>query len=363
MTRWRKTAVGRRLTRLAVRALIGLIAIVGLCACDPGTITRSGDKTHHLFEAYLIVSIVVLVIVGGAIIVLPIVFRERRGRPATDPPPQIHGHLPTEIIWTVIPALVLFTLLGFSLNDYEQINANADPALTIDVTAYQWQWSFTYANGEGKSLGVTQQAQSQFHGPVLYLPVGEEIRFVLHSADVIHSFFVPAFFFKRDVIPGYTNVFTQELDASSAGHTYPGACAQFCGLWHSQMRFTVAPLTQSAFGTWLTSQEKKQAQPVSCVSHGPKLSISAKNIHFSTACLAAPADTPLTLTFKNEDSGVPHDVAIYTNSSATKVLFRGQIITGPSTVVYHIPALPAGTYYFRCDVHPTAMHGTFIVVK
>ncbi len=98
-----------------------------------------------------------------------------------------------------------------------------------------------------------------------------------------------------------------------------------------------------------------------CSPTGTSLQISAHDIKFDKSCLAAPAGKPFTITFKNEDAGVPHDVAIYTNSSATTSLFKGAIVTGPATTVYHVPALKAGTYYFRCDVHPTLMFGTFIV--
>ena len=82
---------------------------------------------------------------------------------------------------------------------------------------------------------------------------------------------------------------------------------------------------------------------------------------FSTDCLAAPADTPFTIAFDNKDVGVPHNVAIFTDDTATKALFTGEMVTGPKKVTYEVKALPAGTYFFRCDVHPTTMSGTFVV--
>ncbi|MGH3847487.1 MAG: cupredoxin domain-containing protein, partial [Pseudonocardiaceae bacterium] len=98
-----------------------------------------------------------------------------------------------------------------------------------------------------------------------------------------------------------------------------------------------------------------------CSPSGSSLQISAHDIKFDKSCLAAPANQAFTITFKNEDAGVPHDVAIYTNSSATTTLFKGAVVTGPTTTTYHVPALKAGTYYFRCDIHPTQMFGTFVV--
>lgn len=335
------------------------------------TITQSGDTVYHLWMVFLVASIIVFAGESIAIIWFVFRFRLRRGQDPGGYPKQTHGHNRLEVAWTVLPAVLLFTLVGMSLYTYEQVNLNpatqaslsraSDPALTVNVTAYQWQWSFAYADSNGKSYGVTQQAQGQTQGPTLYLPVGERVHFVIKSSDVIHSMYVPAFFWKRDAVPGMVNTYDEVLDNRSAGHTYEGACAELCGLNHSQMRFTVAPLTQAAFQHWLTSQEKAQAQASSCTPSGTALSISAQAVHYSTSCLAAPAGKPFTIAFHNQDSGVPHNVAIFNSPAATKVLFTGQIVTGPTTAAYHVPALPAGTYYFRCDVHPTAMHGTFVV--
>lgn len=360
-SRWQRPVTGRRLARWAGWGGLGVVIVLGLTSCQPGTISKSGDEVHHLWMVFLVASIVVFVLMAGAIIWFPIRFRLRRNQDPSEYPKQIFGNNRLEATWTIVPAMLLFSLLGLSLFEYDQINANPPPDLTVNVQAFQWQWSFGYADGNGKSYGVTQQAKSQTQGPVLYLPVGEKIRFVITSADVIHSMYVPAFFWKRDAVPGRTNRYTEVLDSQSAGHTYPGACAELCGLNHSQMQFTVAPLTQSAFHDWLTKQQAQAAKGPACAPSGAALSITAHDIHFSTDCLAAPAGKPFTIAFDNEDSGVPHNVAIYSDSAATKVLFRGQIVTGVKKITYRVPALQAGTYYYRCDVHPTAMHGTFVV--
>jgi plastocyanin len=107
------------------------------------------------------------------------------------------------------------------------------------------------------------------------------------------------------------------------------------------------------------------AQPsAACSASGPQLSIAAQGIAFSTDCLAAPADTAFTIAFDNEDAGVPHNVHIYsedpTKNPDAESLFSGDLVTGPDTVTYQVNALPAGTYFFHCDVHPTQMFGTFV---
>lgn len=96
-------------------------------------------------------------------------------------------------------------------------------------------------------------------------------------------------------------------------------------------------------------------------SGGTELKLTATNILFDTDALSAPAGTPFTVFFDNMDPGIPHNFSIYTDDTATTALFTGDMITGPDTITYEIPALDAGTYFFRCDVHPTTMIGTLTV--
>jgi len=98
-----------------------------------------------------------------------------------------------------------------------------------------------------------------------------------------------------------------------------------------------------------------------CAPDGTTLKISAKNVAFDSNCLAAPANTPFHIVFSNQDPGIPHNVSIYAESSASKALFKGDLVTGIKTVTYKVKALAPGTYFFRCDVHPTQMTGTFVV--
>jgi copper-containing nitrite reductase len=102
------------------------------------------------------------------------------------------------------------------------------------------------------------------------------------------------------------------------------------------------------------------APAATCEPDGTALSISAQNLAFSSDCLAVPAAMDFTIAFDNQDQAVPHNVAIYTDSSATTPLFVGDLVTGPASTTYQVPGLPAGVYFFRCDVHPS-MNGTFIV--
>jgi plastocyanin len=91
------------------------------------------------------------------------------------------------------------------------------------------------------------------------------------------------------------------------------------------------------------------------------VTVSAQNSAFSERCLAAPAHEPFTIELKNMDPGVPHKLSIFTDASASKALFVGDLVNGPGTSTYHVTALEPGTYFFWCDVHPAQMTGTFVV--
>ena len=98
-----------------------------------------------------------------------------------------------------------------------------------------------------------------------------------------------------------------------------------------------------------------------CEPSGPSIEVSAEGISFDQSCLAAPAGQPFTIGFTNNDAGIAHNVAIYSDESAAESLFVGDIFQGVDTMTYDVPALEPGTYFFRCDVHPGQMTGTFVV--
>ena len=137
-------------------------------------------------------------------------------------------------------------------------------------------------------------------------------------------------------------------------------CAELCGWGHASMRIPVRVISQADFDAWVLEQQGGGG-PVSCAPAGTDLEITAKALAFDTDCLAAPANTPFKIRFENADVGVPHNIAAYTDESASEGLFKSEVITGPDTLTLDVPALGAGTYFFRCDVHPTTMTGTFIV--
>jgi plastocyanin len=110
-----------------------------------------------------------------------------------------------------------------------------------------------------------------------------------------------------------------------------------------------------------TPSSSPQGGGGSCSPNGTTVQLSAQNTHYSTDCIAAPANTAFTIAFDNKDSGVPHNVQIFSDAAMTQSVFKGDIVTGPKQVNYSVGSLAAGTYHFHCDVHPSQMVGELVV--
>jgi plastocyanin len=238
-----------------------------------------------------------------------------------------------------------------------------------------------YVDADGKPLFTTDAKGDGVFG-TMEVPPGVPIHVALHSPDVIHAFYVPKFLFKRDVVPGRTNDFDFTVDAGDAGQTFRGQCAELCGIGHGGMTFEVhAANSMADFQTWLAQQVTNayvappsgappsgapasggpapSGGPVpSGAAGGPSIAIAAANIAYDKAALDAPAGQAFTISFANNDAGVQHNVEIKKADGSDA--FRGEIVTGPTTTTYNVPALAAGTYGFNCTVHP-AMTGTLTV--
>src|SRR5207249_1862784 len=167
----------------------------------------------------------------------------------------------------------------------------------------------------------------------MVIPVDEPIHIQLESRDVIHSFFISAFLFKRDVIPGRHNSFT--FTANKLGN-FPAQCAEFCGLYHSKMTFMVRVVNPVDYDAWV-KQQKEAALNVSCPSTGAALSVTAKDISWNTNCLSVTGRQPISLTVNNQDAGIDHNFAIYKDSSQADELFMTGRFPGVATNNYRIP--------------------------
>jgi cytochrome c oxidase subunit 2 len=164
----------------------------------------------------------------------------KRGRGA---PAQFSANSPLELLYVAIPLALVIALFGVSYAIEMPLDRVADPPNRIAVTAFRWSWRFEYPGGI-TAIGTPMSP------PTLYLPLDEATEVDLRSADVTHSFWVPAFLFKRDAIPGMTNAF--DLTPRRTGR-FLSRCAQFCGLDHALMTFVVAVVPRAAYRRYLAS--------------------------------------------------------------------------------------------------------------
>jgi cytochrome c oxidase subunit 2 len=331
----------------------------------PIAVTEEGAKIRDLYTIVFLIAVVIFVLVEGLIIWSVIRYRRKPGDDTL--PAQTHGNNLAEAIWTIVPTIIVIFLFIVSWQTLNVVDtAAADPETRIRAVAGQFQWEFDYLADDGQTVLYTQvQAAGPLdQGGGMAVPAGRNVQLTLSSKDVIHAFYVPQFLFKRDVVPGRVNQFDFKVNASDAGQTFRGQCAELCGTGHRIMLFDVHALSPADFDAWL---EQKIAEanatpppPPSGGVSGPVLQLSALNVTFEQTSLAAPADTPFAIEFDNKDNGVPHNVAIHKDSPTGEEVFKGDIFPGPAKRTYSVPPLPAGAYAFVCTVHPT-MTGTLTI--
>jgi cytochrome c oxidase subunit 2 len=229
----------------------------------PVPVTRQGQVALTLWQGSWVAAWLVGAVVWG-LIVWAIIFHRKR---ASGPPPhQVRYNLPIEMLYTVVPFIMVGVLFFFTARDENYINRlSAHPGVRVTVVAWQWSWQFQYPgykvpgsptgdvtmNGEPWS---PQTGNSQL--PLLVIPDNETVQFDLVSTDVIHAFWIVPFEFKRDVIPGHPNHF-QVYPTKTTGILI-GRCTELCGLYHSRMLFKLRIVTPAQFNVWIHAQQAAQ---------------------------------------------------------------------------------------------------------
>ena len=193
----------------------------------------------------------VFILVEGAL--LYSVFRFR-GKPDDPEPSQIHGNTTIEIIWTLIPALILAAIAVPTVKGIFETNRTPAGAMKIEVIGHQWWWEFRYPDA-----GVTTANE-------MFIPQGRTIEVVQNSADVIHSFWPPRFAGKRDVFPGRETRLWWKADSTGL---FPGQCAEYCGIQHARMAFHVRSVTPAEFDQWIAHMQSKGPKTPAAPAAGP----------------------------------------------------------------------------------------------
>lgn len=234
----------RALRRASTVVALGSTAMVlAGCASEdlprlglPDPATEQGHRILSLWQGSWIAALAVGALVWG-LIIWSIIFHRRRSE--ADVPVQTQYNVPLEVLYTVIPLMMVLVLFFYTARDEAKLTSLSEPAEhTVSVVGYKWSWTFNYVEEGTYDVGTNADL------PVLYLPVGESVRFKLTSPDVIHSFWIIPFLMKMDVIPGRTNEF--QVTPTQLG-AFKGKCAELCGVNHSRMLFEVKVVTPEEF--------------------------------------------------------------------------------------------------------------------
>ena len=259
---------GRRLAAIAGLALL-------LAACSgsgPQTSLepagRIADDINNLWLLVFWVATAVFVIVEAGLVYAVWKFRERKDDDRR--PRQVHGNNAIEITWTIVPAVLLAVITVPMLSGlFEMRKVPTGDVLQINVTGHQWWWEFEYVDEtgpDGRSIVTANE---------LHIPADRDVYLSMTSADVIHSFWVPALNGKRDVVPGrITNLTLSAFAPTPDGQPHLGQCAEFCGLAHADMRVKAFVHDEAGFDQWVAAQ------------HEPNTAVGAGWDTFTTFCTA-----------------------------------------------------------------------------
>jgi cytochrome c oxidase subunit 2 len=234
-------------------AAVLTLAGVALAGCDLPTfggnrgVTTQGHSEFKLWSGFVIAALAV-----GALVWILIFWSVIRYRRRNDEslPKQTRYNMPWEFAYTITPILVVAVLFAFTVATENNVDALNPPAVRVKVTAFQWGWRFDYSGTHVSIIGNYNR------NPQLVLPAKETTQITLVSNDVVHGFYVPAFNFSRFAQPGVVNQF--DLTPNRSGY-FRGQCTQYCGLYHSLMRFSVLVLPSDQYRTWLSGQQLRAA--------------------------------------------------------------------------------------------------------
>lgn len=223
------------------RTLLGLLLAMAVAGCMPAPASSQGQQISNLYSVFLGAGAVVATIVWGLVTWSVLRYRRRDGRQAS----QTEGSLRIEAVWTLLPLATVLVLFALTVQTIGAVSTVEPGGINLHITAFRWQWKATYPDS-GVTITGTTAANLE-----VVLPVNTPVHVTLESLDVNHAFYVPAFLFKRDAIPGRPTTFDLKVTAPGV---YPGSCAEFCGIGHDQMLFTIRGVDMQTFQAWLAQQ-------------------------------------------------------------------------------------------------------------
>ncbi|GLC27112.1 cytochrome c oxidase subunit II [Roseisolibacter agri] len=280
--------------RLAATLLAGAALLV-LAACDSGQYPNSiftknsefNADVGSLFNRLFFWGTIVFVLVEALLLYVIIKFRRKPGQAE---PKHVHGNTTLEVLWTAIPAVILVFIAVPTVRTIFRTQAKARPdALQVEVIGHQWWWEFRYPEYNVSTANE------------LYLPAGRTVNFSLKTADVLHSFWIPALAGKRDLIANHTNFLWFTPDSALGAAAWNGHCAEYCGASHANMKFRTYTVTAAEFDSWVKGQ---QAVAVFGATPAPGQSASPATPGDSAAAAATRAQAGAQSAGPKADAGV-----------------------------------------------------------
>ncbi len=337
------------MTRRVGAAAAFLAGALLLAGCAQQGASTQGQDIHDLYVRITVLALPVFVGVEAFLLWCVFRYRKRDDQPA----PQGSGSGRILGVFFAIPTVIIAILFPFGEQTLSYVqHRDKNPGVVINVDAFQWEWTFNYVNE-----GLVSSGKTLVKPAVMEVPVNQTVHVHLLSRDVIHEFYVPALLFMRNAIPGHPNDF--DFTPTRLG-TYPGQCAEFCGLWHSKMTFVLKVVSPPDYAAWIQS-EKAAALNVSCPPGPPSVQLVAQNTAWNSGCIAVPGNTPWSATVTNKDTGIDHTFAVFDSTKLKVKYFESPHIPGPSTASFQLTPLRPGRYYFECTIHGPSMSGTLIV--
>ncbi len=230
--------------------------------------TRVAAEVYDMHLAMMAIILVIFVGVFAVMFYSVYAHRKSKGHQAA----QFHENTTVEIIWTVVPFIILIFMAWPATKVLLSLRDTSNPDITIKVTGYQWKWGYDYLKGEGEGisfLSALATPRDQIQGSAakgenyllevdnaLVVPVGKKVRILTTANDVIHSWWVPSFGIKQDAIPGYVRDTWFRADRTG---TFRGQCAELCGKDHGFMPVVVEVLSADKYTAWVSDQKKKMA--------------------------------------------------------------------------------------------------------
>jgi len=231
----------------------------------PKPVTPVAHKILELHNMILLICVIIFVIIFGVMFYSIFAHRKSRGYK----PAKFHDNATLEVVWTVIPFLILVSMAIPSTATLLEMSDTSKSDLTIKITAYQWKWKYDYPDQDVGFFSTLTTPRDQIENKAakgehyllevdnpIVVPVGKKVRFLVTANDVIHAWWVPQLGVKKDAIPGFINEFW--IRADEAG-TFRGQCAELCGKDHGFMPIVVSAVSQEDFTKWVAVQKGKAA--------------------------------------------------------------------------------------------------------